>query len=149
MRKALPQVRILVVDDFEPFRRFVCSILQARPELQVIAEASDGLQAVQKAEELKPDLILLDIGLPGLNGIEAARLIRKLSINSKIVLVSANHDLDIVQEAFRSGISGYVLKSAALSQLFPALNAVIQGEQFLCPCLRHDGLKDFTLITQQ
>jgi CheY-like chemotaxis protein len=90
MRKAPPQVRILVVEDFEPFRRFVCATLQARPEWQVIAEASDGLQAVQKAEELKPDLILLDIGLPGLNGIEAARRIRKLSINSKIVLVSAN-----------------------------------------------------------
>ena len=149
MRKAPPQVRILVVDDFEPFRRFVCASLQARPEWQVIAEASDGLQAVQKAEELKPDLILLDIGLPGLNGIEAARRIRKLSINSKIVLVSANRDLDIIQEAFRSGISGYVLKSAAGSQLFPAVKAVIQGEPFLCPCLRHDGLKDFTLIMQQ
>jgi DNA-binding NarL/FixJ family response regulator len=138
MLKAPPQVRILVVDDFEPFRRFVCATLQARPEWQVIAEASDGLQAVQKAEELKPDLILLDIGLPGLNGIEAACRIRKLSINSKIVLVSANRDLQIIQEAFRSGISGYVLKSAAGSQLLPAVKTVIQGEPFLCPCLRHD-----------
>ena len=63
------QVHVLVVDDYEPFRRLVCSTLQKRPELQVIGEASDGLEAVQKAEELKPDLILLDIGLPTLNGI--------------------------------------------------------------------------------
>src|SRR6201981_20133 len=123
-------VRILLVEDHEPFRDFLRTTLQARPELHVIGETSDGLQAVQKAEELRPDLILLDIGLPTLNGIEAAHRIRKLSINSKIVLRSANRDLDIIQEAFRSGIRGYVLKSAAGSQLFPAVKAVIQGEPF-------------------
>ena len=68
-------IRVMVVEDFHPFRRFVCSKLEQRPELQVICEVSDGLEAVQKAEELKPDLILLDIGLPTLNGIEAARRI--------------------------------------------------------------------------
>ena len=72
-------VRVLVVEDSVPFRRFVCSTLEKRPELQVICEVSDGLEAVQKAEELNPDLILLDIGLPRLNGIEAALRIRKLS----------------------------------------------------------------------
>jgi PleD family two-component response regulator len=72
-------IRVLVVDDVEPFRRFVVSTLQARPKLLVIDEVSDGLEAVRKAQELYPDLILLDIGLPGLNGIEAARQIRRLS----------------------------------------------------------------------
>jgi CheY-like chemotaxis protein len=70
--------RVLVVEDYEPFRRFVCSTLGTRPELQIVGEASDGLQAVQKAEELQPDLILLDIGLPTLNGIEAAHRISRL-----------------------------------------------------------------------
>jgi DNA-binding NarL/FixJ family response regulator len=74
-----PLVRVLVVDDFEAFRRFVASILQKQPELQIICEVSDGLKAVQEAEELQPDLVLLDIGLPKLNGIEAARRICKLS----------------------------------------------------------------------
>ena len=79
-------VRVLVVDDYEPFRRFVCSTLGKSSDLQVIGEASDGLEAIHKAEELQPDLIVLDIGLPTLNGIEAARRIRKLSPNPKYSL---------------------------------------------------------------
>jgi DNA-binding NarL/FixJ family response regulator len=66
-------IRVLVADDYEPFRRFICSKLESRPDLKVVGEASDGLEAVEKAQALKPDLILLDIGLPGLNGIEAAQ----------------------------------------------------------------------------
>src|SRR5271169_4770234 len=77
--KEMSLVRVLVVEDFAPFRQFICSMLEKRPELQVIGRVSDGLEAVQKAEELQPDLILLDIGLPTLSGIEAARRIRKLS----------------------------------------------------------------------
>jgi CheY-like chemotaxis protein len=80
---ATSSVRALVVDDFEPFRRFVASVLQELPAVQVICEVPDGLEAVQKAEELQPDLIVLDIGLPKLDGLEAARKIRKLSPNSK------------------------------------------------------------------
>jgi CheY-like chemotaxis protein len=80
---ATSSVRALVVDDFEPFRRFVASVLQELPAAQVICEVPDGLEAVQKAEELQPDLIVLDIGLPKLDGLEAARKIRKLSPNSK------------------------------------------------------------------
>ena len=79
-------MRVLVVEDNEPFRRFVCATLRTKPELQIVCEVSDGLEAVQKAEELQPALIVLDIGLPGLNGIEAARRIRKISPNSKNTL---------------------------------------------------------------
>ena len=95
----MSSVRILVVDDYESFRRFVCSTLERRPNLQIIGEASDGLEAVQKAGELKPDLIVLDIGLPKLNGIEAARRIRQLAPNSKIVFLTQNNDLDVVRAA--------------------------------------------------
>ena len=76
--------RTLIVDDVEGFRRFMCVTLRERPECEVVGEVSDGLQAVQQAEQLQPDLILLEIGLPILNGIEAARRIRKLSPNSRI-----------------------------------------------------------------
>ena len=76
---ATSTIRVLVVDDYEPWRRFVCSTLQKRPELQVVGEVSDGLEAVQQAEQLQPDLIVLDIGLPTMNGIEAARRIREVS----------------------------------------------------------------------
>src|SRR5437879_13077569 len=85
-----PSIRILIADDYEGWRRQVRLLFQARPEWQVIDEASDGSEAVQKAEELKPDLILLDIGLPKLNGIEAALRIRQLSPSSKILPKSAD-----------------------------------------------------------
>jgi len=77
-------IRVLVVDDFEPWRLFVASTLQKRPDLRIVFEASDGMQAVHKAEELQPELILLDIGLPTLNGIEAARRIRRLAPARKL-----------------------------------------------------------------
>lgn len=124
-------VRILLVDDFEPFRRIVRLILREHPEFQVIAEAADGLAAVQKAEELHPDLILLDIGLPHLNGIEAARLIRKLSLKSKILFVSQELSADVVQGALATGACGYVVKADAVNELVLAVNAVLRGERFV------------------
>ena len=129
--KNLPLVRILVVDDFEPFRQFVRPILRKRLDLQVICEVSDGLEAVQKALELKPDLILLDIGLPTLNGIEAARQIRKLVPEAKIIFLSQEASTDLVQEVLGLGAWGYVVKARARSELLAAVEAVILGKQFV------------------
>jgi CheY-like chemotaxis protein len=100
-------------------------------ELQIIGEASDGLEAVRKAEELHPDLILLDIGLPSLNGIEAARRIHKVSPESKILFVSQESSVDMVREALGTGASGYVYKPDAGSELLSAVDAVLRGEQFV------------------
>ena len=124
-------VRVLVVDDYEPFRRFICSTLGKRPDLRIVGEVSDGLQAVQKAEELQPDVIVLDIGLPTLNGIEAARRIRKLSPESKILLISQESAADVVQEALALGALGYVVKAHAGSELLAAVGAVLEGKQFV------------------
>jgi DNA-binding NarL/FixJ family response regulator len=125
-----PLARVLLVEDFEPFRQFIHTTLQ-ETELQVVGEAWDGLEAVQKAEELQPDLILLDIGLPFLNGIEAARQIRKLSPESKIIFVTQESSADIVEEALSSGAIGYVVKAEAASELLAAVEAVCQGRQFV------------------
>ena len=124
-------VRVVVVEDHEQFRRLICSTLGKVPELQIVAEVSDGLAAVQKAEELQPDLILLDIGLPSLNGIEAARRIRKLSPQSKILFVSQESSADMVREALGTGALGYVVKPDAGSELLKAVGAVLRGEQFV------------------
>ena len=121
----------MVVDDFQPFRRFICSKLRQKPEVQVICEVSDGLEAVQKAEELKPDLILLDIGLPTLNGIEAARRIRGLVPESKIIFSTQETDADVVQEAMRLGAWAYVFKTHAEGDLIPAIDAVLSGKRFV------------------
>ena len=104
-------VRVLVVDDYEPWRQQVCSILQIQPELRVVAEAGDGLEAVQKAQELKPDLILLDIGLPNLNGLEAAKQIRQAAPDAQIIFLTQNSDRDVVRAALSTGAQGYVLKT--------------------------------------
>jgi DNA-binding NarL/FixJ family response regulator len=124
-----------VVDDYERWRQFVCSTLQINPTYQVISELSDGFEAVQRAHELQPDLIVLDIGLPILNGIEAARRIRIQASEAKILFLSENRSLDVAEEALRSGGSGYVLKSEAAGELLLAIEAVLQGKCFVSASL--------------
>jgi DNA-binding NarL/FixJ family response regulator len=128
-------IHILLVDDFAPWRQTVSSMLATKPRLQVVGEASDGPEAVQKAAELKPDLILLDIGLPTLNGIEAARQIRKLVPESKIVFLSQESLPEIIEEAMKVGASGYVVKMRAGSDLLTVIESV--SEQ--CQCGSLDG----------
>src|ERR1700752_3806879 len=123
--------RVLVVDDNGLFRRFIRSTLGKRPELHIVCEVSDGLEAVQKAQELRPDLILLDIGLPTLNGIEAARRIRKLSPECKILFVSQESSADVVREALGTGAHGYVVKIDAGTELLIGVSAVLRGEHFV------------------
>jgi DNA-binding NarL/FixJ family response regulator len=113
-----------VVDDYAPWRLFVSSALQKRPELEIVGEVSDGLEAVETAEELQPDLVLLDIGLPALNGIETARRLREVSPKSKILFVSQESSADVVHAALSTGAQGYVVKAGA-SDLLAALNAVL------------------------
>ncbi len=123
-------VRVLVVDDFAPFRSLVCSMLAKTPEFHVVAEASDGEEAVQKAGELQPDLIFLDISLPKLNGIAAARQMRTLTPKAKIVFVTQEFSPDVAQEAFRAGASAYVVKIYAGTDLPAAVDAALEGRQF-------------------
>ena len=125
------KIRVLVVDDYEPWRRYVSTALQTQPDLQIIAEAVDGLQAVKDAEQLKPDLILLDIVLPELNGIEAARRIRELSDNSKILFVSVERNPELVRGALGTGAHGYLVKSDAGSELFFAIRTVMGDQRFV------------------
>ena len=124
-------IRVMVVEDFDLFRQFVCTNLEQRPELRVICEVSDGLEAVQRAAELKPDLILLDIGLPKLNGIEAARQIRVLVPESKIIFASQESSAEIIQEAMRLAAWGYVFKILAKVDLLMAIDAVLSGQRFV------------------
>jgi DNA-binding NarL/FixJ family response regulator len=124
-------VKVLVVDDFGRWCRQICSMLQKLAELQVVGEASDGLEAVQRARDLQPDLILLDVGLPGINGIEAARRIRESSPTTKILFVSEGCSPDVAEAALGTGARGYVIKSDAGTELLPAVEGVLRGERFI------------------
>jgi DNA-binding NarL/FixJ family response regulator len=124
-------VQILVVEDFEPYRTFVTSLLKETAGFQVICEVGDGLQAVEKAQELNPDLILLDIGMPGLNGIEAARQILKIKPESKIIFLTQETTAEVVHEALNLGACGYVVKSQAAKELLGAIEATLQGKRFI------------------
>ena len=142
-------IRILVVDDYAPWCRFLRLTLLAHEELQVIGEFTDGPEAIEKAKELQPDLILLDIGLPTLNGIEAARRIREVSPKTKILFVSENRSPDIAEEALRTGAGGYVAKADAVRDLLPAINAVLEGKRFISASLAGNFVVAATLTTTQ
>jgi two-component system nitrate/nitrite response regulator NarL len=121
---ALRKFRVLLVDDYEPWRRFVRSKLQKHTELEVVGESADGLQAIQQAQQLRPDLILLDLGLPSINGIETARRLRRLLPQSKILFVSQESSPDVVREALNTGARGYVIKQRA-NDLLRAVTAAL------------------------
>jgi len=123
--------RILVVDDFEPWQHLVLRFLESETDLQIISTAVDGTEAVQKAEELQPDLILMDLGLPGMNGIEATRQIGIVSPGSKVLFLTHHSEPDLIQAAFDAGASGYVLKSDFNADLIPAVRAVLLGQKFV------------------
>lgn len=118
------------MEDFVPYRQFVTSLLHERPTLRVVCQVGDGLEAVQKATELKPDLIMMDISLPGINGMEAARQILNAMPDSKIVFLTQESSPEMMQEAVQLGARGYVFKSHAESDLLLAVEMVLKGKKF-------------------
>ena len=142
-------IRVLVVDDYEPWHGFIANLLKKQSEMEIVGCVCDGLLAVQQAEQLQPDLILLDIGLPTLNGMEAATRIRQFSPNSKILFVSENHSVDIAEKALSTGAGGYVVKSDGVSELLAGIQAVLNGKRFVSASMAAHFLAAATLSAAQ
>jgi DNA-binding NarL/FixJ family response regulator len=134
-------IRILVVDDHEVVRRVICSLLSSDPTLDVVCQTADGEGAVEKAEELQPDLVLLDISLPGISGIEAGRRIRRVSPDSYIIFLSQHDSLQMVKDALRVGGHGYVTKMDAGAELLKAIRTVSEGKRFVSQRILSQGWK--------
>jgi DNA-binding NarL/FixJ family response regulator len=130
-------LRIVVVDDFPSWRQFVATMLQEHPQYRIVGEAADGAEAVRRCAELQPDLVLLDIGLPRIHGIEAAKRICAVAPRSKILFVSENQCRDIVETALQASscTRGYILKSDAGADLWAGLQAMLEDKQFVSPRL--------------
>jgi len=135
-------IRTAVVEDFEPFRRFIWSTLKNRTGLRVICELADGLEAVEQISQLRPDLVLLDIGLPGLDGINVAREIRCRSPKTKILFLTLESSAGMIKEALSNGASAYVLKIDARRELITAIDAVLQGKLFLSSSISNHCLPE-------
>ena len=133
-------LRILVVDDHEIFRTQVCALLESQPGFEVICEAGDGLEAVRHAQELQPDIVVLDITMPVLGGIEAAVRIRRVAPKAQIVFLSQYDSEAVARAALASGALAYVTKSSAATDLIPAVQSVSDGKEFVSKLTRggHD-----------
>jgi DNA-binding NarL/FixJ family response regulator len=135
----MPPIRVLVVDDHEVARRGIRSVLSRDASLDVVWEAADGEEAVKRAAEFRPTVILLDITLPGMSGIQAARRIRVVSPDSRIIFLSQHDSVQIAKDALSAGAQGYVVKSDAGLDLLTAIQVVQQGREFVSRTLVSRG----------
>ncbi len=137
-------IRILITDDHGFMRAGLRAILESEPDLQIIGEAGNGEDAVHMAGKFQPDIILLDIGMPGMDGIEATRLVTKLAPKSQVLILSVYEDESLVREAIKAGASGYVVKRAVEEELIAAIRAVSRGDMYIHPAVTRLLVKDLT-----
>ena len=126
-------LRILIADDHDLVRRGIKALLQSRADWQICGEANTGREAVTKAEELKPDIVILDISMPDLNGVEAARRIRKASTNTEVLILSMHYSDQLIREIVDAGVRGYIVKSDSDRDLIIAVETLAMHKPFFTP----------------
>lgn len=127
------KTKILLVDDHKILRDGICSLLKGYDDIEVIGEAPDGKTALQMVNELLPDLVIMDISMPDMNGIDATRKIRNEHPDVKVIALSMHHDKQFVSEIFRAGVSGYLIKDSAFDELDHAIRVVMSGKTYINP----------------
>lgn len=125
-------IRILLVDDHEIMREGMCVLLRKHSDFEVVGQAADGRKALELVQQLEPDIVVMDIGMPNLNGIDATRQIQTLNPMIKILALSTHSDGTIVAKMIKSGASGYMLKESAFNELVDGLQTMMSGKTFLC-----------------
>ncbi|MCC6297683.1 MAG: response regulator transcription factor [Anaerolineales bacterium] len=144
----MERVRVLLADDHALFREGLAGIIRAQPDLQVVGEANDGLEAFVKAQEIKPDLILMDVQMPGMDGIEAVRQIKQVLPETIIVMLTVRGDDDLLFEALKNGAQGYLLKEIRSQELLELLRGALRGEAAISPTLAGRVLAEFRRLSK-
>ena len=139
----IKKITVLLADDHRILREGIRSLLEKEPDIEVVAEASEGGEAVAKAQQLSPDLVLMDITMPGMNGLEATRQIKALKPGVKVLILTMHESNQYISQFLRSGASGYVLKDTAAQELVGAIRAVNQGDAFLYPSIARMLLEEY------
>jgi two-component system response regulator NreC len=143
------RIRILLADDHTVLRSGLRALLSAQADLEVAGEAADGAEALRLAQTIKPDVVVMDIGMPGVSGIDATARIRRELPSTKVLILSMHDDQGYLRQALRAGASGYVLKKAADTELLAAIRAAARGEVFLDPSLAKEFVEDVVLPKAQ
>jgi DNA-binding NarL/FixJ family response regulator len=136
-------IRILLVDDHKLFRQGLCALIEKQSDMEVVGEAEEGRKAVRLVQKLKPNVVIMDISMPDLGGVQATRQILKQSPNVKVVALSMYKDSQFVIEMLRSGASGYLLKDCAFEELARAIRTVTDNKTYLSPAISGDVVEDY------
>src|ERR1700722_6587227 len=142
-------IRVLIADDQALFRRGLYAVLGIEDNIEVVAEAQDGEDAIARAEELAPDVVLMDVRMPRINGIEAARRIRDLLPTTKILMLTVSDEEEDLYEAIKAGANGYLLKEISVEEVAEAIRAVHQGQSLISPSMASKLLTEFTSLSKQ
>lgn len=144
----MTRVRVLLADDHALFREGVAGILNSQPDFTVVGEAADGIEAVVMARKLRPDLILMDVGMPGYDGVEATQAIKRELPDTTVVMLTVREEDEMLFDAIKSGAQGYLLKSIHADELLALLRGVVQGEAALTPALSGRILAEFRHLSR-
>ena len=142
-------IRVMLVDDQELFRRGLDLVLRDEPDIEVVGEAGDGLAAIERAAELQPDVVMMDVRLPGVGGIEAARRIRNAQPSTKVVILTVSDDEEDLFGAIRAGVSGYLLKEISIDEVANAVRAVVQGQALVTPSMAAKLFSEFNVLSRR
>ncbi len=142
-------IRVMLVDDHELFRRGLDLVLRDETDLEIVGEAADGLAAIERAAELQPDVVMMDVRLPGISGIEATRRIRNAQPATKVVMLTVSDDEEDLFGAIRAGASGYLLKEVSIDEVANAIRAVVRGQALVTPSMATKLFSEFNVLSRR